>query len=806
MFYAHFVLAKKGPLARIWLAAHWDKKLTKAHVFETNIEKSVDGILQPKVKMALRTSGHLLLGVVRIYSRKAKYLLADCNEAFVKIKMAFRPGMVDLPEEHREAAVNAITLPEVFHDFDTTMLELNDVDIEAQFSINQSRAEEITMREDYSLSMVNQHHHDDGFGDIGFDSEGPDLMRHASGMTPSMEQSNLLFSEPVLDPMGLDKDSSEPVPSTSGTQQHQHRQEVSMEVDAVVRDDGFGGSIDNNMIAGGLFEGGLFDDAPMGEVPVVDPSMPDVGQSMADHPDSDDDGMDNFGGPPSVGGLSSDGSRPPTSMGQLPKAVTPAPSDQPEPAVSEQSQREEPAVPAIEQTTLLHNEEESFALAPVDAAQLKGLSKARKKRKLIVDEVKNISGEEMKNQLSDTGDVVTTLDLAPPTKRLMHWKETGGVEKLFALPGRIIPARVLFKNYQRHLSLRSIGTEDFGVLGDADSLALEQGRDNDDSHAEPTPTPTRRGRKRKVVEEPNRTPFHVQEDLHNVHPDATPTPYPLVPPSPYRRTNTPLPPSPYPPTPYQMSMVSQDVSSEMMPHTPGLIPPVTPGLLAPPGTPGMMYPPSGGYPGPPTPLQHIEDMPHLPADQVHSILQEQENMSSMTPSHSSDLLGGHAGVPTPHHSGIDANLPLEPLENLQHDLSAMENMGYDQNQMANMGYDEGHHGNMSERVHSPWNNDYDFEPAPIEEQLADETEEQFAERVLNKRAYQMYQVLKSKFDMVEKVTFEEMTLRNNKKLTSQKFYSLLVLKKFHVLELAQDEPYGTVTVIKGPKFNNPAML
>ena len=30
MFYAHFVLAKKGPLARIWLAAHWDKKLTKA--------------------------------------------------------------------------------------------------------------------------------------------------------------------------------------------------------------------------------------------------------------------------------------------------------------------------------------------------------------------------------------------------------------------------------------------------------------------------------------------------------------------------------------------------------------------------------------------------------------------------------------------------------------------------------------------------------------------------------------------------------------------------------------------------------
>ena len=64
---------------------------------------------------------------------------------------------------------------------------------------------------------------------------------------------------------------------------------------------------------------------------------------------------------------------------------------------------------------------------------------------MIVDEVKNISGEEMKAQLSDTSDIVTTLDLAPPTKRLMHWKETGGVEKLFALPARPIPARILFK-------------------------------------------------------------------------------------------------------------------------------------------------------------------------------------------------------------------------------------------------------------------------------------------------------------------------------------------------------------------------
>lgn len=88
--------------------------------------------------------------------------------------MAFRPGMVDLPEEHREAAVNAITLPEVFHDFDTPLPELNDVDIEAHFSINQSRADEITMREDYGTLPLNIH--DDGFGDMGFD-DAPDMVR-----------------------------------------------------------------------------------------------------------------------------------------------------------------------------------------------------------------------------------------------------------------------------------------------------------------------------------------------------------------------------------------------------------------------------------------------------------------------------------------------------------------------------------------------------------------------------------------------------------------------------------------------------
>lgn len=61
--------------------------------------------------MALRLSGQLLLGVVRIYSRKAKYLLDDCTDALLKIKMAFRAGAVDMTSDQLAVSSNAITLP-----------------------------------------------------------------------------------------------------------------------------------------------------------------------------------------------------------------------------------------------------------------------------------------------------------------------------------------------------------------------------------------------------------------------------------------------------------------------------------------------------------------------------------------------------------------------------------------------------------------------------------------------------------------------------------------------------------------------
>ena len=123
MFYDNYILARKGPLARIWVAAHYDKKLSKAQIYEVNIHASVAAILSDKMRLALRTSGHLLLGVVRIYSRQIRYLLADCNDAYAKIRLAFRPGIIDLPVVDKETATNAVTIPADFMTFDDSFLD-----------------------------------------------------------------------------------------------------------------------------------------------------------------------------------------------------------------------------------------------------------------------------------------------------------------------------------------------------------------------------------------------------------------------------------------------------------------------------------------------------------------------------------------------------------------------------------------------------------------------------------------------------------------------------------------------------------
>ncbi|XP_050412571.1 double-strand-break repair protein rad21 homolog isoform X1 [Patella vulgata] len=997
MFYAHFVLSKKGPLARIWLAAHWDKKLTKAHVFETNIDSSVEAILKPKVKMALRTSGHLLLGVVRIYSRKAKYLLADCNEAFVKIKMAFRPGVVDLPEENREAAVAAITLQENFHDFETTLADLEDLDVQAQFSVNQSRPEEITMREDYAnITLLN----DDGFGeddDLGgeideseiclimygfktclrdhpldfdvvlelidqtspthinifkrqhsftFDGkENLKLFKDNVDTSSNICDDNFIFVEKLVEKdtssvledsaylsgkcvkslsqtSNISATSNNSITSISRCFQCSNRnlstdsgidvsfpqlicdtctciqsdsnsnkflnskppkllekvsesylenQDHSVQTSTPVKkesrqpsfscdlgidltppitpeakspsfknqdenspnstsedllvpspqklsqlDSGLGMECDPGYYDFGdhgsdiSTDTGLYNDVSDEELPRVKPYTslkktiimqkfeepnPDqtlklrrsrrlrwrkgdvgfdereilrdqshvddpffkqadvteinstkdqsLGESndlgkpmdidmpgenedfgggipfMDDHHDDDDDDEDNdpgFGDDifgqefMGAGGLFEDApiadvpmetdvgvTTEPISKSEEVKKVDDTISS--EANASALPQASVTGIPG-EQTTLVHNEEEAFALEPLDVTAVAGTEKkGKRKRKLIVDEQKGIPSETMKLQLSVTSDIVTTLDLAPPTKKLMHWKETGGVEKLFALPGHPIISRMTTRLFGRNLITKSIkeDVEPGDDLLDLDTPELPREEEKQQLDV------TRQSEMSTILEEPSS--IHETSKRSRRSEKTVEKPKEVV---------------PEPPTIPDTSLL-QDPSAIQEPSNAQDIF-------------GQTF---------------TEDVVDLPNDPMLNDPNMEDGPPSIAP-----FSVGPSSVPPP---------SVGPPSVGANDAPTFE----------------------------------DVIEGEVEGVLPTEDAE---EQRWSKRTQQMQHTFEIAFRYSEELSFKEMARKLDRKQAASRFYTLLVLKKHQAITVEQNEPYGDILIGRGPQF------
>ncbi|KAM9964433.1 hypothetical protein ACTFIW_004197 [Dictyostelium discoideum] len=155
MFFSQIVLAKRGALGKIWLAGHWDKKLAKNVVFKTNIPKSVKTILNPHSPMALRMTSHLLLGVARIFSKKAKYLLSDCTEAVIKLKgLSKTISKIDLPSEQDHQALltsgpRQTDKPQVYQEVDRFLrnIDIRDLVVDPLYDPNKL---EPTEKPDYS--------------------------------------------------------------------------------------------------------------------------------------------------------------------------------------------------------------------------------------------------------------------------------------------------------------------------------------------------------------------------------------------------------------------------------------------------------------------------------------------------------------------------------------------------------------------------------------------------------------------------------------------------------------------------------
>ncbi|SPN97067.1 related to double-strand-break repair protein rad21 [Cephalotrichum gorgonifer] len=207
MFYSETLLQKTGPLARVWLSANLERKLSKTHILQSDLGESIEAIITPsQAPMALRLSGQLLLGVVRIYSRKARYLLDDCNEALMKIKMAFRSSgnndmATSLNASHREA----LLLPDQITPYDNLNILpppdaawlLSQMDTATATPMGRKGRvshRDINLQEDFNnsqfLHSTNNKDDESAFAimeDLDLDIEFGDLDEHARGGDMSVE-------------------------------------------------------------------------------------------------------------------------------------------------------------------------------------------------------------------------------------------------------------------------------------------------------------------------------------------------------------------------------------------------------------------------------------------------------------------------------------------------------------------------------------------------------------------------------------------------------------------------------------------
>ncbi|OQV21129.1 Double-strand-break repair protein rad21-like protein [Hypsibius exemplaris] len=398
MFYAHFVLSKKGPLAKVWLAAHWERKLTKAHVFETNIEQTVEDILNPKVKLALRTSGHLLLGVVRIYSRKAKYLLQDCNDCNARIKIAFRPISINLPAESRVATRSMITLPLIGKemvprdysmteiDFDVDMADYSDNELTERFTMNIANEAAITLNETIiqpsQLGIIKR---DDplisDFDDANIDYFAMmDLVKPNVGNADDLDTSNFGFGRRNADCNRIE-DEERRLPECSHCDCDEESQ-VNLAAQPIVccRPLAF-----------------------VDEADAIAPLLSDAAKALHQIPPNDGD------------------------MNGVPKHAGGNANQDPENPVS--------AVPDGSGSARARNLLERLPNSAIVKQPTNERMHAKRKRAPLVDARKVISSDGIRAQLYDTSDIVRALDMAPSTLKLMHIKENSSIEKLWRMPG-----------------------------------------------------------------------------------------------------------------------------------------------------------------------------------------------------------------------------------------------------------------------------------------------------------------------------------------------------------------------------------
>ena len=353
--------------------------------------------------------------------------------------------------------------------------------------------------------------------------------------------------------------------------------------------------------------------------------------------------------------------------------------------------------------------------------------RTKRRRKLIIDDVKEIDSATMKSQLSDTGAILGSLEMAPPTRKLMQWKENGGVDRLFVMTSRPLYSKALQKLYTRNMVTKSLAD----ITNSAKSLADKTGGKDSGNNA--------------VT---NILLASMSNDIE--------------------------------------AMRDGNMSKNVLPSADSYID------------------------------DNNDNSKRHPLDDMSldpNLLEQPNNFDDF------DQLGGPASIFNSNHNLED--MLLDDIRNLEetpgkHDHNKSKKVDEegesdededeedDENRKSMQnGKNVSPNTSQKKRHYRKSTNTSNKENTTIkdDDDLLDDTLTNDPNKHLNKRAKTMVSILNKNFNKNDNVGFFELTKRNGRKNLAQKFYSLLVLKKYEIIDLSQDEHYGDIIISKGDKFD-----
>lgn len=317
----------------------------------------------------------------------------------------------------------------------------------------------------------------------------------------------------------------------------------------------------------------------------------------------------------------------------------------------------------------------------------------RRKKKLIIDDIKEIDSVTMKSQFSDTSAIVASLELAPPTRKLMQLKESGSIDKLFLNTSRSLTCLILQKLYTRNMIIKK---------------QTDQNQQSKDATS---------GKLQNNILDENSTMLSIAEK--------------------------------------QRENVNEN---EKLPLMDSL-------------------------------LDNNELSKHSNLMQMNNDVTIENNLAGGDTS----AIGGDAANKSG--GGADDTLLFNPLDNHNFDNNLEQTN-------AQLEITPPHHKQKNANTTSRKSGVSNVTTFNSELIIDDDDANADSNKILNKRAKTMISILNKSFSKHANIGFFELTKRNGRKQVAQKFYSLLILKKYDAIDVTQVDSFDDIIITKSHKFDN----